>query len=168
MGSAVGKVLRGHGLRVLTCLKGRSERTRMLAREAQIEAVPTYEELLGQAEMVLSIVVPEEALNTARLVAATMRNTGRHPIYVDCNAVSPGTVRAMAEEITTDRLIRTQWFGPCLSTPLVLSPAAEERALWGKAAAGRMGHPAGRCYIPVAVRSHSVDPSCATAPLTDK
>src|SRR5919109_3004099 len=63
MGSVVGKVLQSHGLRVLTCLKGRSERTRMLAREAQIEAVPTYEDLVGGTEMMLSILVPEEALN---------------------------------------------------------------------------------------------------------
>ena len=34
MGSVVVKVLKSHGMRVLTCLKGRSERTRMLAREA--------------------------------------------------------------------------------------------------------------------------------------
>lgn len=100
MGSVVGKVLQSHGLRVLTCLKGRSERTRMLAHEAQIEAVLTYEDLVGEIEMMLSILVPEEALNTARLVAATMRQTGRNPIYVDCNAVSPGTVRAIAEVIT--------------------------------------------------------------------
>jgi hypothetical protein len=31
MGHVVGKVLQSHGVRVLTCLKGRSERTRMLA-----------------------------------------------------------------------------------------------------------------------------------------
>jgi 3-hydroxyisobutyrate dehydrogenase-like beta-hydroxyacid dehydrogenase len=114
MGSVVGKVLQSHGLRVLTCLKGRSERTRMLAREAQIEAVPTYEDLLGQTEMMLSIVVPEEALNTARLVAATMRHTGHHPMYVDCNAVSPGTVGAMAEVITAagSRFIDAGIIGP--------------------------------------------------------
>jgi hypothetical protein len=41
MGHVVGKVLQSHGLRILTCLKGRSERTRMLAREAQIDDVPT-------------------------------------------------------------------------------------------------------------------------------
>jgi 3-hydroxyisobutyrate dehydrogenase-like beta-hydroxyacid dehydrogenase len=114
MGSVVGKVLQSHGLRVLTCLKGRSERTRMLAREAQIEAAPTYEDLVGGTEMMLSILVPEEALNTARLVTATMRDTGRHPIYVDCNAVSPVTVKAMAEVITAagSRFIDAGIIGP--------------------------------------------------------
>jgi hypothetical protein len=40
MGNVVAKVLQSHGIRVLTCLKGRSERTRMLAREAKIDDVP--------------------------------------------------------------------------------------------------------------------------------
>jgi 3-hydroxyisobutyrate dehydrogenase-like beta-hydroxyacid dehydrogenase len=114
MGSVVGKVLQSHGLRVLTCLKGRSERTRMLAREAQIEAVPTYEELVGGTEMILSIVVPEEALNTARLVAATLRAAGQTTTFVDCNAVSPGTAKAIAEAITAagSRFIDAGIIGP--------------------------------------------------------
>jgi 3-hydroxyisobutyrate dehydrogenase-like beta-hydroxyacid dehydrogenase len=74
MGHVVGKVLQSHGLRMLTCLKGRSERTRMLAREAQIDDVPTYEDLVAETEMVLSILVPESALDTARLVAGALRN----------------------------------------------------------------------------------------------
>jgi hypothetical protein len=48
MGSVVAKALQSHGLRVTTCLQeGRSERTRMLAHEAQIAVVPTYEDLGG-------------------------------------------------------------------------------------------------------------------------
>jgi 3-hydroxyisobutyrate dehydrogenase-like beta-hydroxyacid dehydrogenase len=65
MGHVVGKVLQSHGVRVLTCLKGRSERTHMLAREAQIDDVPTYEVLLAETEMILSILVPESALEMA-------------------------------------------------------------------------------------------------------
>jgi 3-hydroxyisobutyrate dehydrogenase-like beta-hydroxyacid dehydrogenase len=99
MGHVVGKVLQSHGLRVLTCLKGRSERTHMLAREAQIDAVPTYEDLVAETEMVLSILVPEAALNTAHLVAAALRNARQTTTFVDCNAVSPGTVKATAEVI---------------------------------------------------------------------
>ena len=40
MGHTVGQVLVTHGLRVLTCLKGRSERTRLLAEKAGITDVP--------------------------------------------------------------------------------------------------------------------------------
>jgi 3-hydroxyisobutyrate dehydrogenase-like beta-hydroxyacid dehydrogenase len=101
MGHVVAKVLHSHGLRVLTCLKGRSERTRMLAREAQIEAVPTHEELVAKTEMLLSIVVPEAALDTAHLVAEALRTAGQMTTYVDCNAVSPGTVKAIADVIVS-------------------------------------------------------------------
>jgi 3-hydroxyisobutyrate dehydrogenase-like beta-hydroxyacid dehydrogenase len=100
MGSVVAKVLKSHGIRVLTCLKERSERTRMLAHEVQIESVPTYEDLVRETEMILSIVVPEHALNTARLVADAMRTAGRSSIYVDCNAISPGTMSGVSEAIT--------------------------------------------------------------------
>jgi 3-hydroxyisobutyrate dehydrogenase-like beta-hydroxyacid dehydrogenase len=100
MGHVVGKVLQSHGVRVLTCLKGRSERTRMLAREAQIDDVPTYEDLLAETDMILSILVPESALDMARLVAEALRNAQQTTIFVDCNAISPGTMKAVAEVIT--------------------------------------------------------------------
>jgi 3-hydroxyisobutyrate dehydrogenase-like beta-hydroxyacid dehydrogenase len=114
MGSVVGKVLQSHGLRVLTCLKGRSERTRMLAREAQIEDVPNYADLVANTDMILSILVPEQALNTARVVADAMRHGGRRTTYVDCNAVSPGTVKAISEVITAagSRCIDAGIIGP--------------------------------------------------------
>jgi 3-hydroxyisobutyrate dehydrogenase-like beta-hydroxyacid dehydrogenase len=114
MGSVVAKVLQSHGLRVTTCLKGRSERTRMLAHEAQIEAVSTYEDLVSASDMLLSIVVPESALDTARLVADAMRNAGQKTTYVDCNAIAPGTVKAVAEVITAagSRFIDAGIIGP--------------------------------------------------------
>jgi 3-hydroxyisobutyrate dehydrogenase-like beta-hydroxyacid dehydrogenase len=101
MGNVVAKVLQSHGLRVLTCLIGCSERTRMLAREAHIEAVPTYEDLVAESEMLLSIVVPEAAPDTARLVAEALRRAGKTTTYVDCNAVSPETVKAIAAVIAS-------------------------------------------------------------------
>jgi 3-hydroxyisobutyrate dehydrogenase-like beta-hydroxyacid dehydrogenase len=114
MGHVVAKVLHSHGLRVLTCLKGRSERTRMLAREAQVEAVPTYEALVSETDMLLSIVVPEAALSTARLVAEALRQAGKTTTYVDCNAVAPETVKAIGAVVTSvgSRMIDTGIIGP--------------------------------------------------------
>jgi len=79
---------------------GRSERTRMLSRQAGIAEVPTHEQLVREADLLLSILVPEEALNTARVVAQALRSAGATTLYADCNAVSPRTVRAIAEVIT--------------------------------------------------------------------
>jgi 3-hydroxyisobutyrate dehydrogenase-like beta-hydroxyacid dehydrogenase len=114
MGHVVGKVLQSHGLRGLTCLTGRSERTHMLAREAHIEALPTYEDLVAETEMVLSIVVPEAAPDTAHLVAEALRHTSQTTTFVDCNAVAPGTVKAMAEVIAAvgSRFVDAGIIGP--------------------------------------------------------
>jgi 3-hydroxyisobutyrate dehydrogenase-like beta-hydroxyacid dehydrogenase len=72
----------------------------MLSRKAGIAEVPTYEQLVCEADLLLSILVPEEALNTARTVAQALRNAGATTLYADCNAVSPRTVRGIAEVIT--------------------------------------------------------------------
>ena len=100
MGHTVGAVLREHGLRLLTCLDGRSARTRALAAEAGIEDVPTVEDLVSAADMVLCILVPAEAAGVAQRVAQAIRVTGADVLYADCNAIAPQTVRTIGETIT--------------------------------------------------------------------
>lgn len=100
MGHVVGKVLIQHGMRVVTCLQGRSERTRTLARQAGIVDVPTYEQLVSEIDLFLSILVPEEAVNTTRVIAQAMRNAGASILYADCNAVAPRTAREMADIVS--------------------------------------------------------------------
>ena len=80
MGHVVGNVLVTHGLRVITCLQGRSERTRTLARTAKIEDVPTYQDLVNEAEIILSIMVPAEAKGASQAVAgrACRNENGSH------------------------------------------------------------------------------------------
>ena len=55
MGHIVGQVLLQHGMRVVTCLQGRSERTCMLSRQAGIAEVPTYEQLVREADLLLDV-----------------------------------------------------------------------------------------------------------------
>ena len=93
MGHVVGKVLIEHGMPVLTCLKERSERTRGLAKKVGIKDVPTYEALIHETDMILSIVVPAEAENVARTVVKALSRVDESLVYVDCNAVSPATSR---------------------------------------------------------------------------
>lgn len=99
MGHAVGQVLVEHGLKVLTCLEGRSQRTRELATKAGIESVPTYGQLVHDTGIILSILVPAEAKNAATTVAQALRDSGEQVVYVDCNAVSPMTAREAGEII---------------------------------------------------------------------
>jgi 3-hydroxyisobutyrate dehydrogenase-like beta-hydroxyacid dehydrogenase len=93
MGHAVAAMLRGHGLRVITCLEGRSARTRALAGQAGIEAVPDDDALVREADLLLSILVPAQAERLAQRIAAALERTGEALVYVDCNAIAPQTAR---------------------------------------------------------------------------
>ena len=97
MGHSVGEVLRTNGLRVIACLEGRSERTRRLAAEAGIEDVGTYEDLVREAEVLLSILVPAQATLAAQRVARAIAQTGADIVYADCNAIAPETVRGIGQ-----------------------------------------------------------------------
>jgi 3-hydroxyisobutyrate dehydrogenase-like beta-hydroxyacid dehydrogenase len=99
MGSAVAVTLREQGVTVLTCLEGRSARTRDLAERDRLEVTPTLADLVLASDVILSIVPPASALDVARAVTAAIRATGARPLYVDCNAVSPSTVRAVAATV---------------------------------------------------------------------
>jgi 3-hydroxyisobutyrate dehydrogenase-like beta-hydroxyacid dehydrogenase len=93
MGHVVGQRLITHGMPVFTCLEGRSERTRRLAAEAEIKHFPTYGDLVRETDMILSIMVPGEAVKAARKVAEAIQKTGEASVYVDCNAIAPATGR---------------------------------------------------------------------------
>jgi len=99
MGHSIGDVLRANGHEVLTCLAGRSERTRGLARESGFSDCADLEELITRSEMVLCVLVPAQATGVAAEVAAVIRATKADVLYVDCNAISPQTVRGIGETI---------------------------------------------------------------------
>ena len=100
MGHTVGQVLGSHGLRVMTCLQGRSERTRSLARRAGIEDVSMFQDLVSQSDILLSIVVPAQAVHVAEVVAKAVSETRAELLFVDCNAIAPQTTRRIGEMIT--------------------------------------------------------------------
>jgi len=99
MGAAIGRVLQEHGVRVLAALEGRSELTRLRAREAGIVDVDRLDRLVAEAELLLSVLVPSEAEATAEAVAEAIERGTTRPVYADCNAVAPRTVARIAERI---------------------------------------------------------------------
>ncbi len=99
MGHAIGRVLRRSGLDTITCLTGRSRRTRDLAAAAGIRDVPALEQLVVEADLILSILVPSEAVTSAERVAQAIQATGAHPAYADCNAIAPATMQHIASLI---------------------------------------------------------------------
>jgi L-threonate 2-dehydrogenase len=99
MGSAVAHCLTVNGIEVRTSLVGRSAATAARAREAGM--VGTTDEGLAEADIVLSILPPGEALALAQRLAPVLGRASRRPVYVDCNAVNPETVGRIAEVIAT-------------------------------------------------------------------
>ena len=93
MGSAVGRRLRERGASVLTSLAGRSAASRARAERAGIGTVDDDLKLVADADFVLSIVPPGEAAAFAARMAPALSQSNRRPVFVDCNAVSPQTVR---------------------------------------------------------------------------
>ncbi len=99
MGHAVGRVLGEHGHHVITCLAGRSERTKALAGQGGFNDVADLDTLTGTADLILSIIPPAAGLAMAEAVAAAMGRSAARPIYADCNALSPATAGRIAEVI---------------------------------------------------------------------
>jgi 3-hydroxyisobutyrate dehydrogenase-like beta-hydroxyacid dehydrogenase len=99
MGRSIGMVLQAHGIRTLTCLAGRSERTRALAADAGFADTASLAELVQRVDILLCVLVPDRAAGVADEVAAAVRATGADLLYADCNAVSPQTVRAIAQTL---------------------------------------------------------------------
>jgi putative dehydrogenase len=97
MGSAVAHCLTVNGIEVRTSLAGRSEATAARAREAGMLAAT--DEQLAEADIILSILPPGDALALAQRLARVLGQAPRRPIYVDCNAVNPETVGRIAEVI---------------------------------------------------------------------
>jgi 3-hydroxyisobutyrate dehydrogenase-like beta-hydroxyacid dehydrogenase len=100
MGHSIGNVLRHGGLRVITCLQGRSPRTAALAAEAGIADVGDYETLVREADILLSVLAPAQARALAERIAAAVRATGADLLFVECNAIAPQTVREIGTIIT--------------------------------------------------------------------
>ena len=96
MGAAVARRLVENGVRVLTWLTGRSAASEARARAAGMISVELDQ--LASAQIVLSILPPAHALAFAREMAPVLAGSvpAAGPVFVDCNAVSPDTVREIA------------------------------------------------------------------------
>jgi 3-hydroxyisobutyrate dehydrogenase-like beta-hydroxyacid dehydrogenase len=92
MGSVVGGILRAAGAQALWASEGRSRASRERARAASLTDVITLAALVAESGVILSVCPPHAAMEVARQVAA-QRFTG---VYLDANAVSPATARAVA------------------------------------------------------------------------
>lgn len=92
MGSAIGARLARHGARVLTRLDGRSAAS--IDRAGASGMIDAADAALAHTDIFLSIVPPQ----TAKAVATAFAQAAADEpaLYVDCNACSPETKRAIA------------------------------------------------------------------------
>ena len=91
MGSALAMRLTSNGARVVTLLEGRSESSRK--RAAAADMVDAGEAGLLEAELILSVVPPDQALPLAQRLAPLLSAASHKPAYVDCNAISPQSLK---------------------------------------------------------------------------
>jgi 3-hydroxyisobutyrate dehydrogenase-like beta-hydroxyacid dehydrogenase len=101
MGHAVGQLLREHEVRVVTCLTGRSDRTRALAEKAGIVDVPDLDQMVRQSDVVMSMTVSEVAPQVCQEVADAIKATGAAVLFAECNAIAPQLARKLEPVITS-------------------------------------------------------------------
>jgi 3-hydroxyisobutyrate dehydrogenase-like beta-hydroxyacid dehydrogenase len=89
------------GARVLTTLSGRSAASVERARHAGLEVIDDDDALVGEAAFVLSIVPPGQAEAVSERYRAPLSRAHEKPIFAECNAVAPATVRRIAESLAS-------------------------------------------------------------------
>ena len=81
--------------------------------------VPTYPQFVTEADLILSIMVPAQAMSAASIVAETLQQVDTTLTYTDCNAIAPQTVRKLGEIITSagGTFVDASIIGPPPRTP---------------------------------------------------
>ena len=99
MGHGIGAALGRSGFDVTTCLAGRSARTHQLAQQGGFRTVATLDELVVEADIVLSILVPAQAERVGQAVARVISTQSVDTPFVDCNAIAPQTTQRIEKQI---------------------------------------------------------------------
>jgi 3-hydroxyisobutyrate dehydrogenase-like beta-hydroxyacid dehydrogenase len=92
MGSTIGRLLIQRGLRVVTTLEGRGDRSVQLCHSAGLETLESVCDVVNQADVIISVVTPAAATAVAQLVAMSLSMRHARTLYVDINSISPVTL----------------------------------------------------------------------------
>lgn len=117
--STLSEGLLARGVEVSTCLEGRSQRTVELAKSTGVNLFDSLTELVKSSDILLSVVVPAEAVSVAKKVGG-----GFDGVYVDLNNVSPGTVKEAFSHIHNGKTVDGAIMGGIkngLETPIIAS-----------------------------------------------
>jgi len=97
MGFHWAKLLLSHGVEVLTYDKERSDTSRKRGQNAGVKSLQSMEQLVSDAELIVSIVIPSAAKRVAEKVAeAVGKSRRKNLLFLDANAISPMTADDIA------------------------------------------------------------------------
>lgn len=96
LGAALARALTGAGTRVLTTCQQRSPQTRARAEAAGVEILPELDDVVGQADVVFSVVLPAAAVHVARDYAARRDLRPANSVFVDLNSIAAPVVHEIA------------------------------------------------------------------------
>lgn len=135
MGAGIARRLSRNGARVLTSLDGRSASSAERAGKAGA-ANASHAEIVEQASLILSILPPASAPDLAQRFLPLLQQAKSPPMFLDCNAIAPSTVRDIAAPFVESGLSfgdasiigpppRPDDVGPRLYMSGIVGPAAE-------------------------------------------
>ncbi|KAG9256990.1 6-phosphogluconate dehydrogenase [Emericellopsis atlantica] len=98
MGAGLARLLIAHGFPVATNVQGRSQDTIERARDTGAEILASDIELVEQCQVILSVLPPKDAEATAQRVIDALSGTKPKEdiYYIDLNAISPASTKALA------------------------------------------------------------------------
>lgn len=98
MGAGLAARVTAAGFTVLTQLSGRGDATLERARAAGMRDASARE--IADCPVILSVLPPGRAHAVAQELAPALADAPRKPLFVDCNAVSPDTVKQIEATVT--------------------------------------------------------------------
>ncbi|WP_414468244.1 NAD(P)-binding domain-containing protein [Methanobacterium sp. ACI-7] len=117
--STLSKGILENGIDVVTCIEGRSSKTRKLAREIEINLCKSNREVAETSDILFSAVTPASAIRTAQEVGKYVRG-----IYVDINNISPATAKKALSFIKNGKTVDASIIGAVrkgLNVPIIAS-----------------------------------------------
>ncbi|MHA6794589.1 DUF1932 domain-containing protein [Pseudonocardia bannensis] len=112
MGAAIGSALKPVAGAVIWAAAERSQATSKRAELADLVGVPDLAELARRADLIISICPPHAARDVAGQVAAALAGRTDRPIFVDANAVAPGTMRDIGALLGEQHVVDGAVIGP--------------------------------------------------------
>jgi 3-hydroxyisobutyrate dehydrogenase-like beta-hydroxyacid dehydrogenase len=99
LGAGFAAMLRSRGVRVITTLGERGEATARRCREVGIEVLGTFEQVVEQANVVISLVPPGAAEEVAETYCGLAHLAPDHALFVDANSIGPELATTIAAKV---------------------------------------------------------------------